>query len=474
MLYSAWWWQGVRQTAEEAFLVESRIFHRLLSQRMEQNEALLVALAALEYPVTDKQLQVFAASIKPTYSQVEAVERYQKQADGHWQFFTTGPASPVSEATLNLAARQQNTSLAIVDDPAAYRLLRAPSGNTVFALRIVPQCLLDASEWPPSTMSFSLVAGNKVLWQRPASSREWPALPSLHFEKTLAANSQAFLAETAQTGLGRAVPWGSLLAGVLAAWLLSFGGGWAWGQYRRRALTQRQLDLAQASRVNAMGEVAAGIAHELNQPLMAVLSNVRAVENWLDDDPANIAQARVSAGNAVRQAKRAGKILHHLRHLISPKNEALQPVNLNHVIEEVLSLMADPLDQQQIRVRFQPGALPPVTGHLVALEQVMMNLTLNAIDAMQEAAMRELIIESHCEKTMVVVTVSDSGKGFDNTGRVFEPFFTTKPDGMGLGLGICENIIQQYSGTLQAENRPGGGARLTIRLPASQEGGSHE
>ncbi|MDB5799063.1 MAG: hypothetical protein JWL63_2 [Rhodocyclales bacterium] len=468
------------KTTREDFETQSRILHRLLTQRAEQHEALFAALIALERSLpqmspelSNKTLQSFVASVIASYPQVTGVQHHVLDASTQKWNTPEAVSSPEQfSAALGLALRDGQ---AVMPDAQGFILLRKSNAHSVWSLHVRADRLLNADEQPLPGITLNLAPdAGPSLWRVAAKHQVWPSLEPLHFEKHLAVRSQPFLMTTEQARLPEQLPWSQFMARVLA--LMGFWGAavFALTQYRQRVLAQRQLELAHASRINSMGEVAAGMAHELNQPLAAVLSNVQAAVRWLQDDPPEVNDAREAATAAAKQAKRAGEILQRLRSFISPQAGVREAVDLNEVVTSALSLVGESLQRRDVSISSRlADALPAVLGERVAFEQVMVNLLLNAADAMEAngTTKRQIHIETSCVAERLQLTVRDSGPGLtaEVKTRLFEPFFTTKPNGMGMGLGlsICEHIVQQAGGDLSADNADGGGAIFRMNLPVA-------
>ncbi|MEC5386630.1 ATP-binding protein [Uliginosibacterium sp. H3] len=475
LLWGAWLVRTELQTTREDFETQSRILHRLLTQRAEQHEALFASLTALEPSLPQmpealarSTLQSFIASIIASYPQVTAVQVWRFDAAGRqWAGDKGVPVAAALAGALSLAARDGQ---AVLPDAGGFTVLRR--GNpSVWSLHVRADHLLGADEQPTPGVYLRLAPdAGPLLWERPASQQVWSQLAPLHFEKHLAVRSQPYLMTTEQAPLPAVLPWGRFVLGAVILLALCIASAWAIAQYRQRVLTQRQLALAHASRINAMGEVAAGMAHELNQPLAAVLSNVQAAVRWLQDDPPEVADAREAASAAAKQARRAGEILQRLRSFISPQASVREAVDLNAVLTSALSLVGESLQRRHVSVSSKlVDDLPSVSGERVAFEQVVVNLLLNAVDAMEAGGTlhRQIHVETSHTAERLLLSVRDSGPGLTDEikARLFEPFFTTKSNGMGLGLSICENIVQQVGGDLSADNAEQGGAVFCMSLP---------
>jgi signal transduction histidine kinase len=225
-----------------------------------------------------------------------------------------------------------------------------------------------------------------------------------------------------------------------------------------------------------MGEFAASIAHEVNQPLAAVVANANACHRWLTREVPDVQQARAAAQRVIKDGKRAGDVIAGIRSLFKQSPMELGPVDIAQVIREVLDAIRPELVRQRILVRVSlPGDLPPVQGDGVQLQQVVVNLITNAIQAMSGVPdrARELVIGTSrgdlAGAPGVLVTVQDTGVGFEpeQEGKLFEAFYTTKSDGLGMGLGISRSIIEALGGRLWASHNTGRGATFQFVLPVS-------
>ncbi|MHC1764506.1 MAG: two-component regulator propeller domain-containing protein [Verrucomicrobiia bacterium] len=238
---------------------------------------------------------------------------------------------------------------------------------------------------------------------------------------------------------------------------------------------QRRNELAHLSRVNMLGELAGSLAHELNQPLTSILSNAQAAQRLLGRDQADLDDIVEILADIVAQDKRAGEIIHRLRLLLKKGEAQNKALDLNDVVQEVLKLVRTDLVNHGVtaQIELAPG-LPVVMGDSVQLQQVLLNLVINACDAMASTAPdeRQLRIQTELsEDGLACVSVADSGAGIapDKVERVFEPFYSTKSHGLGLGLTVCRTIITAHRGKLWAENNPERGASFRFALPVPKE-----
>ncbi|HXJ77799.1 MAG TPA: PAS domain S-box protein [Candidatus Methylomirabilis sp.] len=242
------------------------------------------------------------------------------------------------------------------------------------------------------------------------------------------------------------------------------------------ALQRVQAELAHVTRVTTMGELASSIAHEVNQPLAAVITNGNAGLRWLASEPPNLERTRTCLTRIGRDAARASEIIARIRKLVKKSLPAEESLNVAEVIQEVLAMADAEARQQEVTMQAQCSIdLPPACGDRIQLQQVILNLVMNAIDAMKSVTdrPRELLIrcEEH-EPGTILVAVRDSGIGVDpqGTDRIFDAFYTTKPDGLGMGLSISRSIVEAHGGRLWAVANDDHGATLQFTLPADRGG----
>jgi signal transduction histidine kinase len=232
-------------------------------------------------------------------------------------------------------------------------------------------------------------------------------------------------------------------------------------------------EMRQVSRVATMGELTVSLAHELNQPLGAILSNAQAARRMLGADEPNLEEVRAALEDIVRDNSRAVEIVSQVRALFQRGETQKSPLDLKQILLDIESLIRHDAMIRGIALRVEfPDSLPVVAGQRTQLMQVLLNLLLNAFDAVceNEGGKREVELRAgYDEAGHVLVAVRDSGRGIDPTimPRLFTPFFTTKPKGIGLGLAIARSIVENHDGRLWAEQRPGRGAALLFELPAT-------
>jgi PAS domain S-box-containing protein len=237
-------------------------------------------------------------------------------------------------------------------------------------------------------------------------------------------------------------------------------------------LEQMQSDFAHVNRVSVMGELAASLSHEITQPIASARNNARAAQNFLDMQPPDLSEVREALGCVVGDTDRAGDIVDRIREHIKKAPPRKEHFDLNEAINEIIVLGRSAITKNRVWVqtRLSEG-LCPIHGDRVQLQQVVLNLILNAVEAMGsvEAEPRDLSISTEQHHTGVLVAVRDSGPGFDprDLERVFEAFYTTKSNGVGMGLSICRSIIDAHGGRLWAEVNEPRGAIFQFTLPAA-------
>jgi len=238
------------------------------------------------------------------------------------------------------------------------------------------------------------------------------------------------------------------------------------------ALRQAQADLTHANRVSSMGELTASLAHEVNQPIAAAMSDANTCLRWLSRDQPDLEEARAAASRIVQDGRRAVEIVNRVRLLFQKGTLQRELVDLNETIREMMLLLHSQATQFTVLVRTELAAdLPQVMGDRVQLQQVLMNLMMNSIDAMKDVdGTRELTIQSQrSENGQVLISVSDTGVGLppQQAKQIFDAFFTTKTHGTGMGLRISRSIVESHGGSLWAADNSPRGARFQFTLPAT-------
>jgi PAS domain S-box-containing protein len=236
-----------------------------------------------------------------------------------------------------------------------------------------------------------------------------------------------------------------------------------------------QSELAHMARVTTMGELAAAIAHEVNQPLAAIMTNATACIRWLAGANPDLEEARAAASRIATEGKRASDVIDRIRTLVKKGPARVEAVDVNNVVQQVLDLVQSQFRRHGIAVRTELASeLPNIQGDPVQLQQVLLNLMVNAIEATaarHDGDRQVAVVTERHPPAEVTVRVHDSGVGIDSVAleRIFKPFYTSKPTGMGMGLSISRTIIEAHGGRLWAEQNQGYGATFLFSIPARQE-----
>jgi PAS domain S-box-containing protein len=244
-----------------------------------------------------------------------------------------------------------------------------------------------------------------------------------------------------------------------------------------RRYREAQMALAHANRVTTMGQLTASIAHEVNQPIAAAVTNAHAALRWLGGHPPALQEVRQSLDAIIKDGNRAGNVIGRIRALIKKAPPPrLDQVDTNEAILEVIEVTRSELLRNGISLQTELAkGLPLIRGDRIELQQVILNLIMNAVEAMSETsngsreASRDLLISTAEDTSGVLVAVQDSGPGLGpkNLERLFDPFYTTKPGGMGMGLSICRSIIEAHGGRIWASRPAGPGANVQFTLPVA-------
>jgi C4-dicarboxylate-specific signal transduction histidine kinase len=241
-------------------------------------------------------------------------------------------------------------------------------------------------------------------------------------------------------------------------------------------LIQARTEIARIARITSMGELVASIAHELNQPLGSIVTSGDACLHWLDTKPPNLEEARQAVEAIIRDGTRASSVLVRIRSLLRRGERLRERLDINDVIREVIALLDGELRRNEASLRTEmSGTLPPVIVDRVLLQQVLLNLMMNALEAMRGVSAEEQVLRIRTEKQSsnnIIVLVQDSGVGVDpeHPSRMFEAFYTTKVEGIGMGLTISRSIIEAHGGRLWAVANDGPGSTFCFTLPIEKGG----
>lgn len=485
-----WWWLGgtllaaagavliARQsidTQRALFETDARIVHRLLSQQAVQHDAILDTLALLQPGPSAPGTTANEQRLPALYPHILAVQR--RDRDQAW------PDGALTAAeTTSRRDRRAVIAAASDGDPDRYRLVLAAE-PTSYALTLSVRGMVPWTEWPMqpdnSPVRISLALGEQRVDLQAGDTAALDAGQGwrFSFHKPLAAASQPFEV-VAERQLGwsqlpwvRMAGWTAAVAAVLA--LVAQVQGLRTARRRAEAL----LRLGQVARLNTLGELAAGMAHELNQPLTAVLANTQAAQRLLADDPPELDTARGAMAQAAAQARRAADVVGRLRAAVAQPQRpdatiTDHEVDLADALRRALHLLEPECRRRGVVPELQAPDAVRVIADPVAVDQIVHNLLTNALQAMDavDPAQRTLRLTVQRLDDAGELRVADQGTGIapELLPRLFEPFFSTREGGLGLGLSLCETLAQGMGGTLSAANRPGGGAVFTLRLPLQE------
>jgi signal transduction histidine kinase len=448
----------------DAFETDARIAHRLLSQRVVQHDAVLATLALLQPPAEASAPEQRLPSV---YPQILHVQRRDRDQD--WPTPALRAAEVLSRAT-------RRAALADVDFARGRYQMVLAAEPASFALEMDLRAVVPWSEWPmapeTSPVRVALEHDGQTFVLQPGQLRDsgW----TYQFHKHLAADSQPFdVAATRRVGIAE-LPWGWTLAWALAAAAALAALAALQRQRAERQRAEELLRLGQVARLNTLGELAAGMAHELNQPLTAVLANSQAAQRLLQDEPPDLDTARGAMQQAVEQARRASSVVGRLRRAVErPATADARDVVLQEAVRNALYLLEPEFKRRDVLLQ-QDGASTPVhvLAEPVALEQIIHNLLMNALQALEQvpAGERQLEVGLGAGQGQGTLRITDSGPGLspETLPRIFEPFFTTRAGGLGLGLSLCETLATAMGGTLRASAKTGSrGAVFELALPLS-------
>ena len=460
---AVWLAHAELQRTRRAFETQAGIVHRVLSLRAVEHEAILATLALLDTPATAEA----AGSLPAIYPRIVTVLR--RDGESAWAAGALAAELAAAEA----ASRRAGRAWGLVSGMERGRLWLVLAGEGAsHALEIDLAGMVTGAEWPfagDAPVRVELAhAGHR--WRIQAGTEAGGGW-HFAFERPLAVRSQPFDVVVERRVGWDALPWAAMLASAVLLAGVMAGASMLVQQRVARRRAEELLRLGQVGRLNAMGELAAGMAHELNQPLTAILANTRAAVRLLDDEPPATDSARAAMEAASVQARRAADVLARLRRGVERPGgaERRQPVALRAAAEAALHLLEPRLRAAGVRPRIEGEAGRPVQADPIALEQILHNLLSNALHALQRvpAGERRLTLKLEADAGQASLTVIDSGPGIPapDRPRVFEPFFTTRAEGLGLGLSLCETLAASMDGQLELLELPGRGAAFRLTLP---------
>ncbi|MCM8797056.1 MAG: ATP-binding protein [Candidatus Omnitrophica bacterium] len=244
-------------------------------------------------------------------------------------------------------------------------------------------------------------------------------------------------------------------------------------KHKEENFRKLQNELMRVSRVTTMGELTAALAHELNQPLMAILSNAQAAQRFLAEKKPDLGGIREILSDIIKDDRRASDVINKIRSLLKRSDFEFVVLDINNIIREVISLLHSEIVIRNVSLTCElDDKIPHVRGDRIQLQQVILNLVLNSFDAMKDIEHKELCIRTRQENgKFIVVSIRDAGTGIGEKvmPRIFDPFFTTKKESMGMGLAINKAIVESHGGSLWAENNPDKGATFYFTLPIAKE-----
>jgi signal transduction histidine kinase len=446
-----------------AFQAEARAVHRLLSQRAAQHDAMLATLVLLDSALAADPPWARLPALYPQVLQV-----WRRHGGSDWPAATLAQAEARSHVSTGAA-------LAAVDAAAGHYDLVLAGSPASYALRIDIERWVARSDWPfdpdgPVRVELAQ-AGQRLALQAGGAGGVWRGglTPGFVFEQVLDTASQPFELRMQRPTGPADWPWqglATLTAGVaaLAAAALALQ-----RQRARRQRAEQLLRLARTARLNALGELAAGIAHELNQPLTAVMASTQAAQRLLADDPLPLDTLGRALAQARDQARRAADVVARLRRLLDRPGQAsaAEAVSLGGAVRATLDLLQPELARLSVLPQLDDAGIR-VMADPVALEQILHNLLGNALQALETVppAQRRLWVTVGRRDGQGVLRVRDSGPGLppEVLAHLFEPFTSTRERGLGLGLSLCESLAGAMGGTLSGQNAPGPGAEFTLAL----------
>ncbi len=480
---------------------DAQSLHRIVSQRADQHDAHLTGLSSLASVNKEPLLGPLASlsdTIQQFYTRITFIDLVMLDKKNPSQIFTTRKSDivPITVNAINTAAYASTGALQILPAPNGYLLVkRSPNSDLArygIALSIDTAKLLenDLDFGPEISISLARDDGTQLFHKAGNSVAGLFSFP-LKFHQALGSRSQPLILDVRKTvTLSDMIPWAIVLPFIFLSGVTLFAAKAYSDQFfrakrseERALLGQHEARIAQASRINSLGEMASGIAHELTQPLTAILSKSQAGEHIVKLNPEDTETLSSVLSSITQQSKRAGDILVRLRKWTVQETDGLEPVDLNAVARGIKEIMKADLKERGIAIQlFLNPTSPIIFADAVQIEQVVFNLAKNGAEALENisddnltgenikadgATGGTLEISTFMSDEFAVIEIADNGTGIskDSMSNVLKPFFTTKPNGMGLGLSLCENIVERFNGVLEIKNRSSGGVVATAKFP---------
>lgn len=477
------------------------LLHRMISQRVAQQDAHMTTLASLILADGDRKpelLKQVSDSIMRFYPRIKAIQ----EVEITWRDASASTSvKPVFSAPFDAAipdfhslgrdifvqhageVRSYVSPLAQHEYLLAKKLKDSNPALTLM-MQINPELLIDIDELP-KWANFTLVLDGSVVMEQKAPQQATGWLASPKFSRAIDSQSQPLLLTMDYPiSLADLIDGASLAVVSVTSLIVLLLFGYSLQHQRevrrlqasadmaeqRSLALERETRLAHAARVNSMGELASGIAHELAQPLTALMSQSRAAERIIEQSGIENAVLKKAMAANVREARRAGDMLKRMRDYISNRPPKRVSVAINRIIHDTVELLHSDLEQRGIALKLDLAPdLPQLMADPVELEQVFNNLIRNSADSLRDSSTADgmITVTTTRESNQVLISVSDNGPGIaeDLLPRLFEPFFTTKKDGMGLGLTLCATLIERIGGHIEAQNNETGGACFVVKLP---------
>ncbi|MBP7566924.1 MAG: two-component sensor histidine kinase [Burkholderiaceae bacterium] len=466
-----WLARAALDRQHEAFDTDGRIVHRLISQQVVQHDAVLVTLALLQ-----PGPGAAPGRLTSLYPQILSV-------------ISRGPGAIWPDAALAAAEARSRTSrraeLADADFAAERFRIVLASQPASHAFVIHARQMVPWHEWPmlrdASPVRVELQQAGQRLVLQAGDGGMAAGAGGWHFEfrKRLASDSQPFDVVLEQRVGWGGLPWLAMLAWCMVVALALAAQAAVQRQRAARRRAEDLLRLGHVARLNTLGELAAGMAHELNQPLTAVLASTQAARRLLQEDPPELATAREAMTRAAEQARRASDVVGRLRRSIERPELAprMDTVDLSAIARAALDLLEPEFARRNAAARLVAPVPVRVQADAVAVEQILHNLLMNALQALEMVPVgrRSVEVRVHADGAAAAsgtIEVRDSGPGIaaDVLPRIFEPFFSTRAGGHGLGLSLCESLATGMGGTLVATSDGEHGSTFTLSLPLAAGG----